>query len=339
MKRSLCLLLSILMLFMLFAGCGASKMEASDSASVEMMNTSQSSGAVRGDEYGWVDWVEPGESEQYDMEESTAEEPAVADPAAEETTDVGEKIIYTANLAVETREFDESVTSVEAMVEAFGGYIQDSSISGDSWYREDGSTTVINRYAWYTVAVPVESFEDFLKQAGGIGNVTSESRSAENITSQYTDIEARIQSLEVQEERLLAMMEEATDIETLVTLEARLSEVTYEIEAYERQLQNWDRRVAYSTITIELWEVANYTQTAAVTRTYSEKLTDALSDGWNGFVRGTGDFVLFLAESLPMLVLLIAVFVAGLVSVRKFRKNRRKKVKVEEKPKENPDDQ
>ncbi len=334
MKKFLCLLICILMTLSLFTGCGASsKSQEMDSAGMmdNEMQYSSSDMAVEESapqEPGWTTSGNRGEPEE-------APNASEGDSDAAQT----EKIIYTANLGVETREFDQSVAAIEAMVEEFGGYIQDSSINGDSWYNEDGTTSVINRYAWYTVAVPVESFEKFLQKTGEVGNVTSESRSAENITSQYTDTEARIKSLEVQEERLLAMMEEATDIESLVTLEARLSEVTYEIESYERQLQNWDRRVAYSTVTLELWEVASYTQTAPVNRSFGEKLTDALSDGWHGFVRSAEGFVLWGAEALPMLIVLAVIVAVVLLVTGKLRKHRKAKKTAPPEPAEPPKDE
>lgn len=311
MKKFLCLLICVFMVLSLFAGCGASS-EASDTATVEM-NTMESADAaeeeIAVEESGWM---------------TTASQSEAAEPTAESDMAVTDKIIYTADLSVETREFDKAVAALETMIAECGGYIQDSSVVGDTWYNEDGTTSVVNRYAWYTLAVPVESFEAFLKQTGEIGNVTSESRSADNITSQYTDTEARLASLEVQEERLLAMMEEATDIESLIALEERLSEVTYEIESYERTLQDWDRQVAYSTVTVNLCEVATYTQTASVTRSYGEQMKDALADGWTGFVRSTQNFTLWAAEAWPTLIILAVIVVVVLTATRKFRKNKKK---------------
>ena len=127
--------------------------------------------------------------------------------------------------------------------------------------------------------------------ADGIGNVTSSSRTAENVTSQYTDYEARLSSLYTQEERLLKMLEESGDLESLIQLEARLSEVRYEIESIERNLRNLDQRLAFSTVTMELREVEEFTVTVPVQRTFGEKLRDAFADGWNNFVRGLQRFI------------------------------------------------
>lgn len=322
MKKSIALLLCLLLLGAMLAGCGAKSEESltMDSAA------STAAGAP----------VEMPEEEI--MYEEAATEEAVAQTTAdlgmtattasaepETITDIGEKIIYSADLYLETTEFDRALAELDAMVTEVGGYVQQSSVDGSTRYNDDGTTSVVDRYAYYTIAVPSGKFESVLSKTGEIGNVISQQRYAENISSQYTDTEARVESLEVQEERLLAMMKETTDIESLIALEARLAEVTYEIESYQRTLNDWDRRVAYSTLYISLQEVEIYTPTVPVTRTFSERLGDAFSDGWSSFGRSVQGFVLGLAELLPVLILLGVVTAAVLIIVRRARRNKKKR--------------
>lgn len=321
MKKGIAVLLALLLLLSL-VGCGAKgEMAASDMA----MEVPAEEPAMPETEYGGWDAV---------TEEAVESPEAESGGGAEPDATLTEKIIYSASLSAETTEFDAAIAAIESMIAESGGYIQSSNVSGDTRYNDDGTTSVVNRYASYTVAVPSEKFEDFLSQSGTIGNVTSLNRSAENITSRYTDTEARIASLKVQEERLLAMMEESGDLESLIALEERLSEVTYEIESYQRDLNNWDRRVAYSTVSIDLWEVSVYTPTVPVTRTFGEKLGDAFSDGWKSFTRGVQGLILVLAELLPNLVLLAVIVLAVVFGVRVVRKRRAAKRAKTTKPEE-----
>ena len=55
------------------------------------------------------------------------------------------------------------------------------------------------------------------------------------MTSAYVDVEARLKSLKLQEERLYAMMEQAGDLETLLAIQNQLTEVQYQIESYTAQ--------------------------------------------------------------------------------------------------------
>ncbi len=300
------------------AGCGA---ESSYSAAVIVPCYLSFFVFVAVEEEASMQWANDAKAEN---SISTVTSAAAGSPIDKAKADAGstisEKIIYSAYISLETTEFDSAIASLEAMVNSFGGYIESSNVSGYTRYNSDGSTTVVDRYANYTVAIPSGNFEAALNQAGSLG--TNKNRSAENITSRYTDVSARIDSLQVQEERLLAMMKETTDIESLIALEERLSEVTYEKESFQRTLNNYDRQVAYSTITFYVNEVEIYTPTVTVTRTFGEKLSDAFRDGWKSFARGWQNFVLWLAEALPTLLLFTIIVVVMVLAIKKGSKRR-----------------
>jgi len=238
---------------------------------------------------------------------------------------MSKKLIYTANVTLQTTEFDKAVAALEASVDSIGGFVENSSVNGNTVYRDDGTTTVVDRVAYYTVRVPADRFKEYLSQVDGLGNVISSSKSAENVTSSYTDYEAQLDSLKTQEKRLLELLAKAEDVDSLVALEERLSDVRYQIDSIERSLRDLDAQIAYSTVSVELDEVEAYTPTATVTRTFGQKLSDALSDGWNSFVRGMQGFCVGIVSVLPTLVLLALIALAIVLIVRSSRKKRREK--------------
>ena len=248
------------------------------------------------------------------------------------STDVASKIIYSADLSAQTTDFDAAIATLDAQITAFGGFIERSDINGDTRYNDDGTTTVVNRWAYYTVRIPCEQFESFLHETEGFGNVTSTSRDAQNVTSAYTDFEARLSSLNTQEERLLDMLAKSEDVETLIALEQRLSDVRYEIESIERNLRNYDMQIKYSTVDLDLREVEIYTPTVSVTRTFGEKLSDSLADGWKSFTRSIQYLILDLASALPALILLAVIIVVVIVLVKKYRKKRRARKAAQQPP-------
>jgi hypothetical protein len=248
--------------------------------------------------------------------------------AAAQTTaaDFTKKIIYSANLQIETTDFDAALRAVDKLVADRGGFVADSSVWGDPDYQPDGSVRVVNRNASYTLRVPAGQFEAALAQAGTIGNVLSTSRQAQNVTSQFTDNEARLDSLETQEKRLLAMVDKATDVDVLVTLEERLSDVRYQIEDLQRTLKNMQMDVDYSTISMSVREVAVYTPTAGVRRSFGQKIADAFSDGWHSFGRTMQNAAVFLVGALPVLLVLAVLAVVVILIVKASgRKNARKR--------------
>ena len=131
------------------------------------------------------------------------------------------------------------------------------------------------------------------------------------------------------------MLSKSTDVETLIALEQRLSDVRYEIEAIERNLRNYDAQIRYSTIDLSIQEVELYTPTVPIRRSFGEKLEIALSDGWTQFMRGTQNLLLGLAASLPTLILLLVLAAAVIICIRiRVKKCKAKKAAAEAAAKE-----
>lgn len=331
-KRYLALICALLLAVCVFAGC---------SASTASLNEAYDSAAGYFSSYKTEDAPAAAEAAMPETPMAEPEEDTVStqsysgEDGLTPTVDSAlsaEKIIYSADLYLQTTEFDKTMQTLEANVAACGGFVEGSNVYGDVEYNSDGTTRVVNRTAYYTVRVPAASFESFLKQADGLGNVLSSSRNAENVTSSYTDYEARLSSLNTQEERLLDMLKKTTDVESLVALEQRLSDVRYEIESIERNLRNLDRQITYSTVTLTLEEVELYTPTAPVKRTFGEKMASSFSDGWNGFTRGVQNLCIGLAGALPALILLAILAVAVLLIVRSIRRKHAKKRAEQDQP-------
>lgn len=319
MKKTLALLLTLLLLLTALTGCGAQSKE-----------TAAAPSAMADAKYEMtVEEEAPAEEMKAEMEMETVEFSTTSQESADEAMSVeevktyAEKIIYSGHVYMETTAFDDAITALDQAVKSYGGFVQESSVNGNTWHHDDGTTSVVDRWGYYVVRIPTDKFDAFMTLTAGIGNVTSSSRTAENVTSQYTDYEARLDSLYTQEERLLKMLEESGDLESLIQLEARLSEVRYEIESIERNLRNLDQRLAFSTVTLELREVEIYTPTVPVQRTFGEKLSDAFADGWSGFVRGLQNFTVNLARSLPGLVLFVVIVAAVLLVIRKASRKRK----------------
>lgn len=345
-NRILAVLLAALLILGALAGCAASMKsksaatadyaQADLTAAPEAANDgemSASAGAMAADEK-----LATTAASSADASASSSEQPT-EDPTGD-TQDYAAKIIYSGNVTLQSTEFDKALAALEKSVQDAGGFIESSNVSGNTQYREDGTTEVVDRVAYYTVRVPAEKFDGYMKTVGGIGNVIASGRSAENVTSTYTDNEAHLDSLQTEQTRLLDLVKKAEDVESLVALEQRLSEVRYEIESIQRTLRDLDLQIAYSSVTVELDEVEVYTPTASVTRSFGEKLASALKDGWNGFVYGLQTFAVWFVGALPTLVLLAVAAAAVVLIVRAARKKSRarREKKAAEQPAEKPEE-
>lgn len=237
-----------------------------------------------------------------------------------------DKIIYSADATVETTGFDETVKKVEELIERYGGWVESSSISGANYYNISHGNPG-SRNANYTLRIPSESFDELMSGLSTLGNVPYSHVYTENVSAQYYDTQARLDSYKTQEQSLLKLMEKAESVEDIITIESKLAEVRYNIESLQSSLNNWDRKVSYSTVYLSIDEVAEYTPEKLVNPSFGQRFVSAVKDGFNTAGEILSGFVLWFVGALPTIVLLAAVAFAlfllarSVVRKRKAKKN------------------
>lgn len=213
------------------------------------------------------------------------------------------------------------------MIDRYAGFLEYADVSGTD-YSSQFYGYKNYRQANFTIRVPKEHFAQMMNSLGEIGNVTYSSTQAENITSQFTDTQSRLDMYRTEEERLLTMLESAATVEDMILIESRLSEVRYNIESLTSQLNNWQKQVDYSTLSLTLSEVEALTEEIPVQRSYWEQVGDSLRSVLQGLGSFFKDFLRILIAALPVLLLCAALagVVLGLIfAARRGEKKRRGK--------------
>ena len=229
----------------------------------------------------------------------------------------GRKLVKTMAFNIETQDFDKSVADITAMVTLLGGYVENASVSGSSYRKYE------TRTASYVLRIPVAALAQFEGKIGTVGNVTSRSEQVKDITLKYTDTESRLKSLETQRDSLIEMMAKAEKLEDLLTIQDHLADIQYELENYASTLRLYDNQVEYSSVSVKLTEVKIYTEPQEEPETFGERLAAAFKEGLEDAGNFFKDLVIFLAGSLPALLILAAFIVLIVVLVRKSIKKRR----------------
>lgn len=243
--------------------------------------------------------------------------------AADQSALADRKLIRNVNLDMETLEFDQCIQSLERSITANGGYIQSSNVSNSSYrYLQSGKKYMRNAY--YTIRIPRERLDSFVDTIGNIGNVTNKSMSSEDVTLTYLDTEARAKSLQVQQERILALLEKAEDIDSIIQLEARLSDITYQLESKESILKNYDNLVSFSTVYLNLNEVERITEVVEEPISFGQEIVNGIKDTAYDIKEGFKDFVYWFIVDLPYILFWGAIIVVAVILIVK----RIKKIKA-----------
>ena len=263
-----------------------------------------------------------------DMEEAIMDESPMGDHSINSSTggsDTGaaarsakRMIITTVNLNLQTKEFDAGVVEVENIVTSLGGFIQDSHVEGENLYGRSGG-----RSANFTVRVPSQRLGEFFTGVGNIFNITSKSQSSQDITDSYYDTESRLNSLKIQEARLLEMLASSTELQYLIEVQRELANVQYQIDSFTSSKMRMENQVEMSTVHIYLSEVVEYTPVEPAPITFGERLLRTISDSFLSFVTFTQNTILALIWMFPFLLIMTVILVIIIVSAKK--KKARKK--------------
>lgn len=201
------------------------------------------------------------------------------------------KIIYTTYLSIETKDYDWAYQQLNDTLSSVDGYLESSNEYTDS--------TDSTRTLSLTLRVPESSYDAFVDAAEQTGSVTSKSESADDVTTQYMDIEARLDNLTAQRTRLQELQASADNLTDLLQIESSLSDVQYQIESYQSQLNWYSQQVSYCTVNITLDEV----ETLTTGTSFAARLADAAKNGWSNFTAGAQAVVVFLMGAWPAIVI------------------------------------
>lgn len=231
-----------------------------------------------------------------------------------------QKLIRTVYLNAETEAMDILMANVEQRVAELGGYIEGREVYNGSSYNASRT-----RYANLTIRIPAERMDGFMETVAEISNITSNRETAEDVTLDYVATQSRITALETEQERLLELLAQAKDMEDLLLIEARLTEVQSELERFTSQLRVYDNLVNYGTIHLDILEVRQYTVVEEEPETVWQRIASGFMKSLKGLGTGITEVFVFLISALPYLAVVVLGIAAVILLIRASRKKKKKK--------------
>ena len=307
MKKKTGIIVSVMLIALSLTACGNSASSATTSFSVNSkMAPMEAESAV--------------DSGFYDEEAYSSDEPA-SDLKKDDSlfNDSARKLIKTENLSVETEQFDDLVSAVEERIKALHGYIQ----SQNTYNNSLRNTYSSSRSCDMTVRIPTANLDTFVDFVGANSNVVNKYVNVEDVTLNYVDTESKKKTYEIEQERLLALLEKCDNVEDMIAIESRLSEVRYKLEAQESTLRTYDNLVDYATVNINIEEVTKYTEPEP--ESYGQRLSRAFRGGLERTVNNLKDFFIGFVNALPGLVVFIAICLIVFFIIRGIFKASNKK--------------
>jgi len=239
-------------------------------------------------------------------------------------------VIQNADLTIVVSDVEGRMKNIQAMAEQMGGYVVSSNLG--QTYTSDN---VQVPEAQVAIRVPVANLEAALDQIKkGVVEVQTETRSGQDVTAEYVDLQSRLKNLEAAEAQLTEIMKTATKTEDVVNIFNQIVSYREQIEVIKGQIKYYDEAAALSAISVRI--LAEQTVKPLVIGKWEPKgvALQAVQDLIN-FLKGFVDFLIrFVIYILPVMIFiaipLYLVFIGLRALFRMMRRNKPKKEQPEE---------
>ncbi len=217
--------------------------------------------------------------------------------------DWDKKIIKTATLKLEVKNFKTYNEAVHKTVKQFGGYIAQE----ENNLAEDRSETVIS------IKVPVDQFEDMMNQLpGGDVKVIERKISTEDVTVEMVDTRSRLETKKQIRLKYLEFLKQSKNMEEVLQVQGEVNTIQEEIEAAAGRVEYLSHQSSFSTINLTFYEpLAGYKAPSTIEPSFLTKVANAFKMG----ATWIADLFVALISIWPILVTVIA----GIFFIKRLR--------------------
>jgi anti-sigma factor RsiW len=241
--------------------------------------------------------------------------PEPAPPAAGDELkapeNVGPMIVQTAALTILATNYDEASAAIEKLAAGHGGYVE----------KLDAKAQTGNaRELTASLRIPTKQLDGFLADVRKLGHVEEETRSNEEVSGQYVDLQARLKSARATEQRLFELLGTRTgQLQDVLEAERELARIRGEIESMQGQSALLVHRVNYATVQVDLNEEYRQVLGSGATST-GTKIRNAAVEGFANLEAGAVALLVFVFAVGPSLLFWLAiVLVPGWLVWKRYR--------------------
>ena len=231
---------------------------------------------------------------------------------------IGRKLIRTITIDAETKDLDALLTDLDVQLATLGGYVQSKQVRGSA---ANGS----RRYASLTLRIPAEKLDQFVSHVSGATNILSSGETTEDVTLKFIATESRIAALEAEEARVMELIAKAENLNELLTLESKLSNIRQELEEVKSQLKLYENLIDYGTVYLSISEEKEYTVVEEEDPTVWERISSGFVKSLNGVGTIFTELFVFFVVASPYLAIPAVIVVIVLVCLHISRKKAKKR--------------
>lgn len=217
------------------------------------------------------------------------------------------KVVKNAELKVEVGKgrFDEALADAVTAAEGVGGFVATSSANGGT----DGDPAV----GALTMRIPAAELDGVIRRVSKLGEVQQRNQTGEDVSGQLVDLDARIKTLQAEEEALRTILGKAANVGEVLQIQPQLFDVRQQIEQLQAQKASLDDKATFATLRLTLVEPG-----AVIAEERPQKgLVADLRTAWAGAIGVVGGLIVVTGYALPFLVLAAVAWAAWRIARRR----------------------
>lgn len=211
--------------------------------------------------------------------------------------DWDKKIIKTASLNLEVKDYNTFYSSLREKVRAAGGYIaQEEQTQSD--YKIENSLTI---------KVPVDQFDNAVVQlTSNTEKINQKKITSQDVTSEVIDTKSRMESKKQIRLRYMDLLKQAKNMEEILSVQSEINGIQEEIESAAGRIEYLGHSSTFSTINLTYYQILNSSAKDTDSPSFGTKLSGAFRTGWSWI----GDLFVGLVSIWPLFLL---IFIAVIV--------------------------
>ncbi|MBP2030194.1 hypothetical protein J2755_001128 [Methanohalophilus levihalophilus] len=229
------------------------------------------------------------------------------DIESSETKTTERQVIKTVDMSLQVDNASSAAEALGDIAASYDGYVSSSSVYDSYYYESD-----VRKQGYVNLRIPADKLDDALDEIKVLGEIQSESSSAQDVTEEYIDLNARLSNLEKQETRLLEILDMASSVQDVLEVEKELGRVRGDIESLQGRLNYLNSRIDMATVNVFLTEPAPIGGSLGI--------RDAISDAVQGFILSVRGIIVFVGYALPIIIVLSIAGGAIILAARRKKK-------------------
>lgn len=210
--------------------------------------------------------------------------------------DWDKKIIKTASLNLEVKDYGIYSNSFRDKIRNLGGYIAQEEQNQSDYKIEN---TIV-------IKVPVDQFDNAVALlTSDVKKLNEKKISSQDVTAEYVDTKSRMEAKKQVRERYLDLLKQAKNMEEILNVQSEINGIQEEIESAAGQIEYLGHSAAFSTINLTYFQVLNSSAKSDDKPSFGTKVADAFKTGWGWIV----DLFVGLVSIWPLLVVVFGLVI------------------------------